>query len=154
MSFYFVKYISRWQSVGTLSLRFFRKALFSELWNKAIFPHLFMQVCCGKISFYDIPLQIALYGISGRKSTRINVLRKQLMFFCLNRSILYDLEEYIKQSAVNVLFIPIFVHGDSFVCLFVCLFVCFFIPKAWQQIMNFNHINFFSKLIELFNCPP
>ena len=125
MSFYFVKYISRWQSVGTLSLRFFRKALFSELWNKAIFPHLFMQVCCGKISFYDIPLQIASYGISGRKSTRINVLRKQLMFFCLNRSILYDLEEYIKQSAVNVLFIPIFVHGDSFVCLFVCFFFFF-----------------------------
>ena len=47
------------------------------------------------------------------------------------------MEEYIKQSAVNALFIQIFVHGDSF---FVFLF--FFIPKASQQIMNFNHINF------------
>ena len=55
---------------------------------------------------------------------------------CLNRSILYDLEEYIKQSAVNALFIQIFVHGDSF------FFFFFFIPKASQQIMNFNHINF------------
>ena len=52
-----------------------------------------------------------------------------------------------KVQSVNALFIQIFVNGDS-------LFFFFFIPKASQQIMNFNNIIFFSKLIELFNCPP
>ena len=136
MSFYFVKYISLWQSVGTLSLRSFVKHYFQNCGTKQFSLTYLCRYVAERSSFYDIPLQIASYGISGRKSTRINVLRKQLMFFCLNRSILCDLEEYIKQSAVNVLFIPIFVHGDSFVCLFVCLFVCFFFsfPKPGSKL--------------------
>ena len=122
------------QSVGTLSLRFFCKVLFSELWNKLIFPHLFMQVCYERPRFMTHHSS-SLYIVCGKKSTCSKRIAKTGDGRCLKPVNSIRIWRNIsKKSAVNCL--------SSWWFLF---FFFFSFSKALQQII----ILIISKLFQL-----
>ena len=144
MSFSCVKYISRWQSVGTLSLRFFRKALFFQNCGTKQFSLTYLcRYVAERSRFMILTTRNRFIWYIWKKIYLHKSIAKTVDVLWLSRSILFDLKEYIKQSAGNTLFIQIFVHGDSlFFSFFFSFFFFFFFHSQSLAAMNFNHFFF------------